>query len=72
MPKLLFDLLQPPAEPPSGAHQLIWQLSIALRDDHATLDPEGLCRACGEQAPCTNAVVALKGLLLAMGHETTS
>jgi hypothetical protein len=68
MGKLLFDLMNAPTEPPAGAHQLIWELSIKLRDDHALTTEDHHCLTCLEPAPCPTALVALKGLLLAVGH----
>lgn len=69
MPHLQFDLMHAPADPPPGANPLIWRLAHGLRIDHARIDSEGLCTACGEAAPCEFATVALRGFLLAVGRQ---
>jgi hypothetical protein len=62
---LTFNILHAPSDPPPGVDGLIWNLSIALRDEHIEMDENGCCKTCKEVAPCRLTGVARKGLLLA-------
>lgn len=66
LPRVVFDLMHPPQTPPGDAHPLIWQLSLALREDHTKTDEDGRCATCDEVAPCWYYQLSLRGLMCAV------
>ncbi|WP_344131997.1 hypothetical protein [Luedemannella flava] len=62
-----FDLDNPPADPPEGAHPLVWRMAQAIRIAHQP-DSTACCVTCRVSVawPCAPSRLAARGLLLAL------
>ncbi len=73
MARIPFNPLDPPEEPPRGAHPLIWRLARQAWSDHVP-DADGFClaRSCRERSaywPCQPRRLAEAGLAAATGDN---